>query len=144
VTGITLHIIVNDAARAAGWYTEVLGAEEHNRITLPDGRLIHLELWLGDSVVMVADEFPEHGALSPTTTGVTSAVFYLSTDDATTLWQRALDAGAEVLRPLQDAPWGERDGQITDPFGHRWGFSQRLREVSMQEMTQAAIEMYGG
>ena len=56
----------------------------------------------------------------------------------------ALDAGAEVLRPLHDAPWGERDAQITDPFGHRWGLSQQLREVSMQEMTQAAIEMFGG
>ena len=74
---ITTHIIVAGAARAAQWYTTVLGAEERSRITLPDGRLIHLELWFGPSAMMVADEFPEQGALSPATTGCTSAVLYL-------------------------------------------------------------------
>ena len=72
---ITIHIIVHDAARAAEWYAAVFGAEERGRITLPDGRLIELELWFGTSRMMLADEFPEHGALSPKTTGSASAVF---------------------------------------------------------------------
>src|SRR5215203_7244649 len=99
---ISLHVIVQDAARAAEWYETVFGAEERSRITLPDGRLIDVELLFGRSRVVLADEFPEHDALSPTTTGVTSAVFYLETDDVDTLWARAVDNGAEVLRPLAD------------------------------------------
>jgi PhnB protein len=140
---ITTHIIVADATRAAEWYTSVLGAEERSRITLPDGRLIHLELWFGPSAVMVADEFPEHDALSPKTTGCTSAVLYLQTTDVDSLWARALDGGAEVLRPLNDSFWGEREGQMIDPFGHRWGLSQHVRDVSLEEMSRAAAEVFG-
>lgn len=141
---ITTHIIVAGAARAARWYTTVLGAEEKSRITLPDGRLIHLELWLGQSVVMVADEFPEHNALSPATTGCTSAVFYLQTSDVDAVWARALDGGARVARPLAETFWGEREGQVVDPFGHRWGLSQHVRDVSLEEMSRAAVEVFGG
>jgi uncharacterized glyoxalase superfamily protein PhnB len=93
----------------------------------PDGRLIHLELHFGPSVVMVASEFPEHDALAPTTTGCTSSVFYLDVTDVDDLWRRALDAGASVHRPLADAFWGDREGQIIDLFGHRWGLSQHVR-----------------
>jgi PhnB protein len=141
---ITTHIIVHDAQRAAEWYTGVLGAEERSRVTLPDGRLIHLELWFGGSTVMVADEFPEHSALSPTSTGCTSAVLYLHTEAVDDLWARALDGGADVLRPLADTFWGEREGQITDPFGHRWGLSQHVRDVPIDEMSRAAAEVLGG
>jgi PhnB protein len=140
---ITTHIIVAGAARAAQWYTTVLGAEEKSRITLPDGRLLHLELWFGPSVVMVADEFPEHGALSPATTGCTSAVLYLQTSDVDAVWARALEGGATVARPLADTFWGEREGQIVDPFGHRWGLSQHVRDVSLEEMSRAAAEVFG-
>ncbi len=141
---ITIHIIVPDAARAAEWYATVLGAEERGRIILPDGRLIELELWFGTSRVMLADEFPEHGALSPKTTGGTSAVFYLDTTDVNALWARALDHGAEVLRPLADWFTGERDGHIIDPFGHRWGLSQRIRDVPREEVSRGAAEFFGG
>jgi PhnB protein len=140
---ITTHIIVAGAARAAQWYTTVLGAEEKSRITLPDGRLLHLELWFGPSVVMVADEFPEHGALSPATTGCTSAVLYLQTSDVDAVWARALEGGATVVRPLADTYWGEREGQIMDPFGHRWGLTQHVRDVSLEEMSRAAAEVFG-
>jgi PhnB protein len=141
---ITTHIIVRDAPRAAEWYTSVFGAEERSRITLPDGRLLHLELWFGNSVVMAADEFPEHDALSPKTTGCTSAVFYLQLEAVDEVWARAIAAGAEVHRPLVDTPFGERDGQIVDPFGHRWGLSQHINDVSIEEMSRAAAEVYGG
>jgi PhnB protein len=139
---ITTHIIVRDAARAAEWYKAVLRAEERGRITLPDGRLIELELWFGPSRVMVADEFPEHGALSPATTGCTSAVFYLDTTDVDALWARVLEHGAEVLRPLADWFTGDRDGQLVDPFGHRWGLSQHVRDVPAEDVRSAAAQFF--
>ena len=113
---IATRIIVEGAGRAAQWYVAVLGAEERQRITLPDGRLIDVELWFGPSKVVLADEFPEHGARSPKATGCSSAVFYLDVDDVDVVWERALAQGATVLRPLADWFTGERDGQIVDPL----------------------------
>jgi PhnB protein len=141
---ITPHLVVGDAARAAEWYRDVLGAEERGRLEVPGGKLMQVELWFGDSAVMLADEFPEMGVLSPQSVGGTATVLHFSTDDADAVWQRALDGGAEVRQPLQDAFWGERYGQITDPFGHRWGIAQRLREVPREELGKAVWEAFGG
>jgi uncharacterized glyoxalase superfamily protein PhnB len=141
---LTTHIIVPGADSASRWYADTFGAEEKSRITLPDGRLLHVEMHFGPSVVMLADEFPEHEAMSPAATGCTSAVFYLQVDDVDATWARALGGGAQVLRPLADTFWGEREGQLTDPFGHRWGVSQHLRDVSLAEMSQAAAQAFGG
>lgn len=141
---ITVHIIVHDAASAAEWYTSVLGAEERSCITLPDGRLIHLELAFGPSIVMVADEFPDHDALSPKTTGCTSAVLYLQVPDVDAVWARVVSSGATIHQPLADTFWGEREGQILDPFGHRWGLSQHMRDVPLDEMSRAAATAFGG
>jgi len=141
---ITPHIIVRDAARAVEWYKEALGAEERSRVSLPGGKLMSVELWFGDSTVMVADEFPEMGVLSPQTVGGTSTVLHLYTEDVETLWKRAVDAGAVVLHPLQDQFWGDRHGQLTDPFGHRWGLAQHLRDVPSEEVARAAATAFGG
>jgi PhnB protein len=92
---------------------------------------------------MVADEFPEMDVLGPLSIGGTPVVLHLLTDDVDALWQRALDAGAEVRHPLQEAFWGERHGQIVDPFGHRWGLSQHLRDVPDDEIARAAAEAFG-
>jgi PhnB protein len=140
---ITPHIVVGDAAAATDWYTQILGAEERSRIEVSGGKIMQVELWFGDSAVMLADEFPELGVLSPLSVGGTATVLHLYTNDVDTLWKRAVDAGAEVRQPLQDVFWGERYGQITDPFGHRWGFAQHLREVPRQEIEQAAAAMFG-
>jgi len=140
---ITPHIVVRDAERAVEWYTRALGAEERDRIPLPGGKLMSVELAIGDSTVMLADEFPEAGVLSPLSVGGTSVVLNISTDDVDSLWQRALDAGAEVLHPLEDAFWGERHGQITDPFGHRWGMAQHIRDVPHDEVVRVAAEAFG-
>jgi PhnB protein len=140
---ITPHIVVRDAERALAWYAQALGAEEHSRIPLPGGKLMSVELAFGDSTVMLADEFPEAGVLSPLSVGGTSVVLNISTDDVDALWQRVLGAGAEVLHPLADAFWGERHGQITDPFGHRWGLAQHIRDVPHDEVVRAAAEAFG-
>jgi PhnB protein len=139
---ITPHIVVRNAAIAVDWYTDVLGAEERLRIPVPDGRLMSVELRFGDSTVMLADEFPEMEIVSPQTLGGTYMALHLLVDDVDMVWQRALDAGADVFRPLQDSFWGERSGQVIDPFGHRWGLAQHLRDVSPEELVRAAREMF--
>ena len=139
---VTPHIVVGDAAAAADWYKQILGAEERNRIEVPGGKLMQVELRFGDSAVMLADEFPEAGVLSPLSIGGTATVLHLYTDDVDAIWNRALDAGAEVRQPLHDAFWGERYGQITDPFGHRWGLAQHQREVPLDELEEAAAAMF--
>jgi uncharacterized glyoxalase superfamily protein PhnB len=139
---LTTHIIVDGAARAAAWYAEALGAVERERITLPDGRLINVVLELGGSTMVLADPFPEHGARPPS--GALPFVLYLHVDDVDRAWQRAVGVGATVVRPLADAFWGEREGQLDDPFGYRWGLTQHMRDVPIAEMTRLAAEAFGG
>jgi PhnB protein len=144
MTAIAPHLVVRDADRAAAWYAEALGAEERSRVPVPGGKLMSVELAFGDTPVMLADEFEEMGVLAPPSIGGTPITLHLTTDDVDSLWQRALDAGAEVHAPLQDAFWGERHGQIIDPFGHRWGLAQRIRVVPHDEVVQAAAAAFGG
>lgn len=141
---ITPHIVVQDAPRAAGWYSEVFGATERGRLQVPDGRLMQVELLFGDSALMLADEFQEMGVLSPLSVGGTATVLHFTTDDASAVWDRALAGGAEVRQPLQETFWGELYGQITDPFGHRWGIAQHLRDVPPDELERAVAEAFGG
>jgi PhnB protein len=141
---ITPHIVVRDADRAAAWYAQALGAEEQGRIPVPGGRFMQIELAFGDSTVMIADEFPDWGVLSPLAVGGTYGALTIETDDVDRLWERALAAGAEVHTPLQDAFWGDRHGQIIDPFGHRWGLTQHLRDVPRDEIVAAAAALFGG
>ncbi|HSP72413.1 MAG TPA: VOC family protein [Gaiellaceae bacterium] len=141
---VTPHIVVRDAARAAEWYERALGAEIGSRIPVPGGKFMQIELRFRDSSVMIADEFPELGVVSPLTLGGTYGALTIATDDVDALWRRALDAGAAVFQPLQDAFWGERHGQIVDPFGHRWGLAQHLEDVPQEEVVRRAAELFGG
>lgn len=93
---------------------------------------------------MIADEFPDQGIVSPLTLGGTCGALQIATDDVDALWQRALDTGAEVFHPLRDTFWGERHGQVIDPFGHRWGLAQHVRDVSPEEIAREAAKMFGG
>jgi PhnB protein len=140
---ITPHIVVQDAARAAEWYGSVFAAEERGRLEVPGGKLTQLETWFGDTQIMLADEFPGMGVLSPLSVGGTATVLHFATPEADAVWQRAIDGGAEVNQHLHDAFWGERYGQITDPFGHRWGIAQRIREVSREELVHAVAQAFG-
>jgi PhnB protein len=141
---ISPHIVVPDADAAADWYVRAFGAVERSRVPLPDGKVMTVELSFGDSLVHVASEFPEFGILSPAAIGGTATVLQIEVDDADAAWKRAVDAGAEVLHELADQFWGERQGQLTDPFGHRWNIAQRLREVPHEEIVAAAARVFGG
>ncbi len=141
---ITPHIVVRGAGQAAEWYKKALGAQERGRIPVPGGKYMQIALWFGDSAVMLADEFPEAGVLSPQAIGGTPVVLHLSTENVEAVWKRAVEAGAEVVQPLQDQFWGDRYGQILDPFGYRWGLAQHVRDVPAQEIARIAAEMFGG
>jgi PhnB protein len=141
---LTPHIVVTDAEAAAAWYVQAFGAEERVRVPLPGGGVMSIELAVGDTSLHIAGEFPDAGIVSPTTIGGTATVLQIETDDADALWARALGAGAEVRHELADQFWGERHGQVDDPFGHRWNIAQRLREVTPEELAAGAAKAFGG
>jgi len=143
VAYVTPHIVVRDAGCAAEWYERALDAKIGSRIPVPSGRFMQIELLFGESRVMIADEFPEFGAVSPLTLGGTYGALTITTDAVDRIWQRALSEGAEVHSPLQDAFWGERHGQIIDPFGHRWGLAQHQEDVPQDEIVRRAAELFG-
>jgi PhnB protein len=140
---VDAHLVVPDADEAAAWYVNAFGARELSRIPLPGDRVMTVELAFGDSVVHVGSEFPDLGIVSPMTIGDTATVLQINTDDANALWARALNAGAVARHQLADAFWGERHGQLTDPFGHRWNIAQRLRDVPDDEIVAAAARAFG-
>ena len=139
---ITPHIVVQGAERAAAFYRDAFGAEEVERIPTPDGRLMSVQLRLNGAILHLADEFPEMGVLAPPSIGGTAVVLALDVADADALFARAVAAGAEVRQPLQEMFWGDRHGQLADPFGHRWNVSQHLRDVPHDEVVAAAAELF--
>jgi PhnB protein len=140
---ISAHIVVQGAPQAGAFYADAFGAEEVSRIPTPDGRLMSLQLRFGDSVLHVADEFPEMGVLAPPSIGGTPVVLALAVPDAEATFAQAVAAGATVLQPLSDTFWGERHGQVEDPFGHRWNIGQHLRDVPHEEVVAAAAAAFG-
>ena len=146
VTGmstLTVHLVTRNPDAAAAWYVSVLGAVEDSRITLPGGQVLTIELRFGDSMLAIADEFPDMGIVSPLTLGGTYGALHLAVDDADAVWQRALDAGARAFEPLHDAFWGDRTGQFIDPFGHRWAVDQHVRDVPRDEVARLAAAAFG-
>lgn len=141
---VTPHIVVRGAAAASQWYQRALGAKERGRVPVPDGRFMQIELGFGASTVMLSDEFPEMGVISPLSLGGTVGALAIHTDDVDALWQRAVEAGAEVSLPLQEMFWGDRHGEIFDPFGHRWALAQHLRDIPAEEIAAAAAAMFTG
>jgi PhnB protein len=140
---ITPHIVVQGAESAVGFYGNAFGAEELSRIPTPDGRLMSVQLRIGDGLLHLADEFPEMGVLAPPSIGGTAVVLALEVEDAEAVFAQAVAAGAEVRQPLQEAFWGDLHGQLEDPFGHRWNISQHLRDVPHDEVVAAAAAAFG-
>jgi PhnB protein len=139
---ISPHIVVQGAAAASVFYADAFGAAELERIPTPDGRLMSIQLRIGDSTLHLADEFPEMGVLAPPSIGGTPIVLALDVADAETAFARALAAGARARQPLDETFWGDRHGQVEDPFGHRWNISQHLRDVPHDEVVAAAAKLF--
>jgi PhnB protein len=133
---LTAGLVVDNAAAAIEFYKRAFGAQELYRMPSPDGKGIwHAEIQIGDSRLMVNDEFPEMDAnRAPKSLGGTTASVHLYVEDADAAFQRAVDAGANVAMPLGDTFWGDRYGQVTDPFGHLWGIATHVEDVSPEEM----------
>jgi uncharacterized glyoxalase superfamily protein PhnB len=139
---ITPHIVVQGAERAAVFYRDAFGAEEIERVPVPDGRLMSIQLQLGGGVLHVCDEFPEMGVLAPSSIGGTAVVLSLEVSDVDAAFERACAAGAGVRQPPADMFWGDRHGQLEDPFGHRWNISCHMREVPHDEVVAAAAKAF--
>ena len=144
---ITPYLIVNNAARALDFYRDAFGATELMRMEQPGGKVGHAEIQIGDSRVMLADEFPEMGAKSPTSIGGSPVGLMLYVEDVDTRFKQAIAAGAQELRPVQDQFYGDRSGTLLDPFGHQWTIGTHKEDLSPEEINQrmaAMMQKQGG
>jgi PhnB protein len=135
---VTPSLFVVGAAKAIEFYKQALGAEELMRFPGPDGAIMHAEIKIGDSIVMLADEMPEQGGRGPKSIGGTPVSFFVFRENVDAEWKRALDAGAKVLVPLADQFWGDRTGCLEDPFGHQWWLAQHLQDLTPEEIQKNA------
>jgi uncharacterized glyoxalase superfamily protein PhnB len=136
-SAIIPHLVVRGASQAIDFYQRAFGAEQRRRMDDPSGKVMHAELTIGDSVMMVTDEYPGMGNPAPGKEG-SPVVLSLFTNDVDALWKRATDAGATVTLPLADQFWGDRYGQLRDPYGHAWALGQHLEDVSPDELRRRA------
>ena len=138
------YLCVDGAAQAIDFYTEVLGATERMRMAGPDGKVGHAELSLGESIIMLADEHPDMGFLSPRRIGGTTVTLHTYVEDVDTVFERALAAGAKSLGPVENQFYGDRSGQFEDPFGHRWNIATHVEDVDPDEMARRAEQAGAG
>jgi PhnB protein len=137
---ITPYMTVRDAARAIEFYKQAFGAKERGVMKGPDGKVMHAELMIGDSIIMLGDEMPEFGALSPQSTGGAGMGLHIYVDGVDAAFDRAVKAGARVDMPVSDQFWGDRYGKLTDPFGHKWSIATHTKDLSADEMKTAMNE----
>lgn len=140
---VTPGLAVRNAAQAIEFYKKAFGAKEKMRMNGPDGKTImHAEIQIGNSHIMLGEEMPEMNHLSPQSLNGSPVNLYIYVKDADKVFNQAVKAGATVTMPVMDAFWGDRNGQVTDPFGHKWGIATRKRNVSPKEMKKAAQEWF--
>ncbi len=139
----TPYLIITNAAKAIEFYKEVFGATELSRLATPDGKVGHAELKIGDSRIMLADEWPEWDARSPQTIGGSPVVIMLYVEDVDAVVSGAVAAGAKLFKPVSDQFYGDRSGSITDPFGHKWTIATHKEDVSPEEMRKRAAALFG-
>lgn len=141
---ITPHLVCEGAEQAIAFYRQAFDAVEIGRMPGPDGKIMHAMVRIGDSLVMLCDDFPEYGSRGPLALQGSAVVIHLYVSDADAVWERALAAGAKPIMAMGDAFWGDRYGQLTDPFGHRWAIATHLRDMTPQEVQdEMAKEMPG-
>jgi PhnB protein len=139
----TPYLIVNNAAGAIEFYKKAFGATETMRIVSPPGKVGHAEIRIGDSVIMLADEFPDMGARSPQSIGGSPASILLYVEDVDATFKRAVAAGAKVQRAIEDKFYGDRSGSVDDPFGYTWHIATRKEDLSAEEVQKRARALFG-
>ena len=140
---VTPHLVCAGAADAIEVYKRAFGAVETSRMPGPDGKLMHASVKIGDSTVMLVDEFPQWGAVGPNALKGSPVTIHLQVEDADALFKRAVDAGATVKHAIEDAFWGDRYGVLSDPFGHAWSIATHQRDLTPEEIGQAMQKMGG-
>jgi len=131
---ITPYLIVRDAQKAVEFYKRAFGAEALSVHRMPDGKVMHAELKIGDSRLMLNDEFPEMKAVSPQSLGGSPVTLHIYVKDVDSLFNQAVAAGATATMPLMDAFWGDRYGKLSDPFGHHWSLATHKEDLTPQEV----------
>ena len=139
--GVTPYLIVRDATRALEFYKKAFGAAELMRFPTPDGRIAHAEMKIGEGLFMLADQAPEQGYRSPDALGGTPVSLMLYVRDVDAVFARAVSAGANVQRAVEDQFYGDRSGTLTDPFGHVWTIATHVEDVSREEMERRMAAM---
>ena len=138
---VTPYIIVDDAQAAIECYKNAFGATEVIRLAAPDGTIVHAEVKVGDSHVMLAGEHPEFGAISPKTLGGSPVSLMIYCEDADAMFQQALSAGGREKRPIQDQFYGDRSGIVEDPFGHSWSIATHVEDLTQEEIDSRFAQM---
>jgi len=140
---VTPSLTVQGAAKAIDFYKKALGAKELMRLATPDGKIMHAELQIGDSVIFVSDEFPNMGvSKSPQSLGGVTGTLNLSMEDVDSAYKRAIDAGGKATMPPADMFWGDRYGTFVDPFGHLWGIATHKEDLTPQQIEERARQFY--
>ncbi|HEU4373580.1 MAG TPA: VOC family protein [Telluria sp.] len=140
---VTPHLTCAGAADAIEFYKKAFGAVDMGRMPGPGGKLIHAQIRIGDSRVMLVDEFPEWGGKGPKTLGGTPVAIHLYVPDADAVFKAAVAAGATVKMEMADAFWGDRYGVVIDPFGHTWSIATHIKDMTPEEMAQASKAVMG-
>lgn len=137
------HIIVQNAGEAIEFYKKAFGAEEIMRMPGPDGKsVMHAEIKIGNSIVMICDEFPDMGACSPKKIGGTPVTLHMYVNDADAVYDRAVKAGATATMPPQDMFWGDRYGKLTDPYGHNWSIATHMKDLTPEQIQEGAAAAF--
>ncbi len=141
---VTPYLTIKNAAAALDFYKKAFGADVVNRLNDPSGKRVgHAELRLGDSVIMLSDEYPEMGGTSPETLGGSPVMIHLYVENVDALVDRAVKAGAKLERPVADQFYGDRGGMVVDPFGHKWWIATHIEDVPQDEIEKRAMQMFG-
>ena len=138
---VTPHLVCAGAAQAIEFYKKAFGAIETARLPGPDGKIMHAAVKIGDSNVMLVDEFPAYGSVGPNALKGSPVTLHLYVKDVDAAFAKAVDAGAAVKMPLADMFWGDRYGQITDPFGHIWSMATHKRDMTPEQMAEEMKNM---
>jgi uncharacterized glyoxalase superfamily protein PhnB len=134
---LTPFLTVRNAERAIEFYKQAFGAQERGVAKGPDGKVMHAEVKIGDSVIMLSDEYPEFGSLSPQSVGGSPMGLHIYIENVDAAFDRAVKAGAQVEMPVMDQFWGDRYGKLKDPFGHKWSIATHVKDVSADEMKRS-------